>query len=88
MPRSDRTLDRVRRGGLPAPLNRQLWVGPGSNKPCDGCGERISGDEREFEINFADTLTFSFHPECYKAWMSITYLAHSTGTSARVPTVE
>jgi len=47
MPRSDRTLDKVRRGGLPAPLNRQLWVGPGSNKPCNGCGERINGEERD-----------------------------------------
>ena len=88
MPRSDRTLDKVRRGGLPAPLNRQLWVGPGSNKLCNGCGERISREEREFEINFADTLAFAFHPECYKAWMSITRLGCSSETSDRVSTVE
>jgi hypothetical protein len=73
--RSARTLEKAGRGGLPATFKRQLWVGPGSDKPCSGCGEMISRTEREFEV-FADTLTFLFHGECYKAWVSMLPLEH------------
>jgi len=81
--RSAHTLEKAGRGGLPATFKRQLWVGPGSDKLCNGCGETISDTEREFEVIFADTLTFVFHAECYKAWHSRSRLEHNAGTSDR-----
>jgi hypothetical protein len=68
--RPERTLDKTCRGGLPAPLDCTLWVGPGSLKACDGCGEVIAHDEREFEVQVSETLTFRFHAECHKAWLT------------------
>jgi len=69
--RWERTRDKVRCGGLPVTFKRHLWVGPGSDKPCTGCGETIGRKEREFEIIFADTLTFLLHAEFYQAWVSM-----------------
>jgi hypothetical protein len=63
-----RTLDKTRRGGLPAPFEAKLYAGPGSLAACDGCGDKIASEEREYEIELAVALTFRFHTLCYHAW--------------------
>jgi hypothetical protein len=69
--RTERTLDKARRGGLPAPSDKaETWAGPGSGRPCCGCEERIERSEHEYEIAFADTLAFWFHGECHTAWLT------------------
>ncbi|HEY7519628.1 MAG TPA: hypothetical protein VIE36_15180 [Methylomirabilota bacterium] len=75
--RAQRTLDKARRGGLPAPFQSGAWVGRGGSKTCDGCGEVITCDEREFEIERCATLIFRFHAECHGAWMTFTGRGYS-----------
>jgi hypothetical protein len=53
-----RTLDKTRRGGLPAPFEAKLYAGPGSLAACDGCGDKIASEEREGEIEPAVAFTF------------------------------
>jgi hypothetical protein len=65
-----RTADKTRLGGLPAPINGKLWAGPGSLEACSGCDDKVAYAEIEYEVEFHETLTFRFHAECYKAWLS------------------
>jgi len=71
-PRSDRTLDKIRLGGLPPQLATGLRVGSGSGRKCNGCDEHIGTSEREFGVDYSRTLTFRFHVECYEAWSTRT----------------
>jgi hypothetical protein len=66
--RSERTLAKTQRGGLPAPFEGKVWVGPGSAAECNGCGERIDPKDREVELDFSGALTFRFHADCYRVW--------------------
>ena len=43
--RTDKTRDKTRRGGLPAPTEHTQIVGRGDGRPCDGCGETIHPSE-------------------------------------------
>jgi hypothetical protein len=65
-----RTIDKSQRGGLPAPFGGKMWAGPGSLEACSGCDDKIAHAEIEYEIELHETLTFRFHAECYKAWLS------------------
>jgi hypothetical protein len=66
--RIEQTLERTRRGGLPAPLPGKLWISRGSLYPCAGCGEKIAGSETEYEVEIVPTLRLKFHTVCYAAW--------------------
>ena len=66
--RRERTLEKIRRDRLPAPIDVKLWVGPGSLKQCSGCDEPIKAEDREFELDILDAVTLRFHAECYAAW--------------------
>ena len=68
--RTGRTIGKMRRGGLPASVGGKTWVGLGTSKNCSGCGEPVTADDREFEIEVAETLSFRFHAECYQAWLA------------------
>ena len=69
--RTERTVDKARRGGLPAPSAKaETWAGLGSGRACCGCEEKIERSEHEYEIAFADTLAFWFHGECHTAWLT------------------
>jgi hypothetical protein len=68
--RPDRTVDKTKRGGLPAPFTTKAWVGPGSVQPCSGCDDMINRAETEYEIELWQTVIFRFHVECYRAWLS------------------
>jgi hypothetical protein len=65
-----RTIDKIQRGVLPAPFYSKVWTGPGARKACSGCDDKIEHAENECEIEVHETLTFRFHGECYRAWLS------------------
>jgi len=66
--RIEQTLEKTRRGGLPAPLPAKLWISRGSLYPCAGCAEKIAGTETEYEVEIVPTLSLRFHTVCYAAW--------------------
>jgi hypothetical protein len=69
--RTGRTVDKAQRGGLPAPSDKaETWAGPGSDRECSGCEEKIERSEHEFAIAFSETLAFRFHGECHTAWLA------------------
>ena len=68
--RIERTVDKMRRGGLPAPFTGRTWVHFGTSRPCSGCCEPVISSEREFGVELSKALTFVFHVECYNAWMT------------------
>jgi hypothetical protein len=39
--RMDKTVDKMRRGGLPAPTQHTRVVALGDGRPCAGCGETV-----------------------------------------------
>jgi hypothetical protein len=69
--RTERTVDKTRYGGLPAPSDKaETWAGPGTGGQCSGCGEIIERSEHEYEIVFAEKLSFRFHGACHTAWLT------------------
>ena len=64
--RAQRTAEKMRSGGLPAPNSEKVWAGRGSLTLCSGRDELIKGEEREFELDVLDTLTLRFHAECLR----------------------
>jgi hypothetical protein len=66
--RTDKTRDKMRRGGLPAPFQTKPWRGNGSGDPCSGCGDPIGRTETEVDVDVRGALTLTFHEECYAAW--------------------
>ena len=65
-----RTLDKTRRGGLPAPIEGKLYAGRSSLQMCNGCGDKIASAETEYEVEIGEVITFRFHTGCYQAWKS------------------
>lgn len=52
--RTERTVDKARRGGLPAPIpDKEVWIGPGASKECSGCGDFVDSLEREVEMEYS-----------------------------------
>jgi hypothetical protein len=66
--RLDKTSDKTRRGGLPAPTEHTLLVGNGDGRPCDGCGETIHPSETASLVSVHHALDWRFHDGCYEAW--------------------
>ena len=66
--RADKTRDKMKRGGLPAPLPTKLWHGTGSGDVCSGCGDVIARAETEIDVDVRGAITLTFHEECYRAW--------------------
>ena len=66
--RLDKTSDKTRRGGLPAPTEHTLLVGKGDGRPCDGCGETIHPSETASLVSVHHALDWRFHDGCYEAW--------------------
>lgn len=67
--RADRTADKTRRGGLPAPTDYARKPGLGDGRPCDGCGETIHPTEILFTVSMLAALSWRFHAVCFEAWM-------------------
>ena len=68
--RADKTRDKMRRGGLPAPFPAKPWRGNGSGDICSGCGDVIARAEAQVDVDVRGALTLAFHDECYRAWAS------------------
>lgn len=66
--RAEKTRDKMRRGGLPAPTEHTRLVGEGDGRPCDGCGETIHPSETLCTVSVLHALDWRLHEECYDAW--------------------
>jgi len=66
--RFEKTVEKMRQHGLPAPTQdpRQFSLGNGS--PCDGCGETVEPGEGLLTVTVLDALSLRFHEACYAAW--------------------
>jgi signal transduction histidine kinase/CheY-like chemotaxis protein len=66
--RSDKTLDKMRRGGLPTPTEHIREIAVGDGRPCHGCTEAIEPTESLQDIRARGILDLRFHETCYMAW--------------------
>lgn len=65
--RFERTVDKTRRGGLPAPTCKADFF-PGTGKACDGCGDAINSNETLYSVEVGGIMQLRFHQECHVAW--------------------
>jgi hypothetical protein len=68
--RAEKTRDKMRRGGLPAPFAAKPWRGAGAGDLCSGCADVITRSDAQVDIDVRGVLTLAFHDECYRAWFS------------------
>jgi hypothetical protein len=66
----DKTREKMRRGGLPAPTAHTQITGRGDGRPCDGCGETIHPSETRVVVSIMATLQWRFHDGCFEAWVT------------------
>ena len=66
--RFGRTIDKTRRGELPANTDKTAYFVPGSGTECDGCGDVIAIGEKLYRVNVQGLMQLCFHHECYVAW--------------------
>lgn len=66
--RVGKTLEKMRRGGLPAPTPHTRLVALGDGRPCDGCSETIHPTEVLCTVSVHRALDWRFHEACYEAW--------------------
>jgi hypothetical protein len=57
---------RIAAGLLPRDLPQKAWVGFGSGKPCDGCEQPITNQQREHEFDPPGWPTIRLHAECLR----------------------
>ena len=70
--RMDKTRDKMRRGGLPAPTSDRPSVESGNGRRRDGCGEVITQVERMAALIISNVVVLRLHEECYTAWSTFT----------------
>jgi hypothetical protein len=70
--RADKTVDKMRRGGLPAPTEHTTTIGIGDGSPCNGCTETIEPTETMRAVRVRRILDLWFHDTCYTAWATFT----------------
>jgi hypothetical protein len=64
----------IRDGKLPSRAPDRSWGGPGVGAPCAVCGQPVTKDEKELEIQFArdgdnpGLDKFHVHIRCFAAW--------------------
>jgi signal transduction histidine kinase/AmiR/NasT family two-component response regulator len=68
--RADKTLDKMRRGGLPAPTEHTRKIAVGDGRSCHGCTEPIEPTEALHDIHARGILDLRFHETCYVAWVT------------------
>jgi hypothetical protein len=59
---------KVAAGLLPRYRPDRVWVGPGSDKVCDGCDQAITKEQREYEFDPPGSPTIRLHSDCLAAW--------------------
>ena len=56
-------------GTLPRDEPTKMWVGNGSGRSCDACGQPITPTDIEYEPDFADpSVQVRFHQKCLDVW--------------------
>ena len=65
--RFERTIDKTRCGGLPAPTRTTAEFLPGNGQACAGCGDAITVHETLYSVDMRG-IRLHFHQECYVAW--------------------
>ena len=64
----------IRTGKLPSRRPDHMWGGPGVGAFCTVCGEAVTEDQMEFEVQFAHDGDnpgldkFHVHVRCFAAW--------------------
>lgn len=64
----------IRSGALPARPANRTFGGPGSGATCAVCGEPVTRNQMELEIEFNRHGTapgldrYHLHPKCFSAW--------------------
>jgi hypothetical protein len=66
--RIDKTLDKMRRGGLPAPSNDRPAIEAGNGCRCSGCSETIDPVDHLYLVLIHGVGPFRFHEDCFNAW--------------------
>jgi len=66
--RIDKTIDKMRRGGLPAPTRDRPAFESGNGRQCAGCNETITQIERMAVVVVYGIALYRFHEDCYTAW--------------------
>ncbi len=72
--RREQAREAIQSGKLPSRLPDRTWGGPGIGAPCQICGEPVTKDQMEFEIQFAHDGDapgldkFHVHIRCFAAW--------------------
>jgi hypothetical protein len=66
--RAEKTRDKMRRGGLPAPFPADPWRRIGTGDPCRGCGDPIDRGDTQMDVDVRGALVLAFHEGCYLAW--------------------
>ena len=64
-----RVRESITANALPRGKPVKTWVGYGSGRPCDGCGERIHRIQIQYELEMADHTTFRLHTGCHGLWL-------------------
>jgi hypothetical protein len=61
--------DKLERGVLVRDGAHVVWAGPGIGQPCDICGEAITKQDVEIEVQFSSVGTeHRFHRRCHAVW--------------------
>jgi hypothetical protein len=68
--RIEKTINKTRLGGLPAPTRAAADFHLGNGKACDGCGDIITTRETLYRVDLRGIVQLRFHHECYTAWNS------------------
>ena len=70
----EKAREAVRAGKLPTRKPDRTWGGPGAGEKCGVCGERVTKDQMEFEVQFqkdgpgSGFYVFNIHIRCFAAW--------------------
>jgi hypothetical protein len=64
--RVDRTLEKIRLGGLPAAPEAKPLIEGGDGNLCSGCGETIEPADQLYSVRVV--APYRFHDVCYNAW--------------------
>ena len=66
---ADVVREKLAAGTLPCNAPTKMWVGNGSGRSCDACGQPITPTDIEYEPDFADpSVQVRFHQKCLDVW--------------------
>ena len=66
--RIDKTVDKMRREGVPPPTKDKPSVGRGYGNRCSGCADIVDTGDVKYSMNIRSVALLRFHDVCYNAW--------------------